>query len=270
MRHLDLFSGIGGFALAARWAGIETVGFCEIEDYPRKVLEKNFPGVPVHNDIRELSGDEFGAIDIITGGYPCQPFSTAGKRKGDKDDRHLWPEMLRVITQARPTWIIAENVVGHITMGLDRVLSDLESEGYAARPVIIPACGVGAKHKRDRVWILANSSCGRLGKQNKREIQQQGRAKAIRSSETIPGTKSLGRNEKQAPDSSAGGSRLQGALRGCDSGARNDTWLPEPSVARVVDGIPRRVDRVKSLGNAIVPEVAYKIMRAIKIASDGA
>ena len=133
MKHLDLFSGIGGFALAARWAGIETVGFCEIEEYPRKVLAKNFPAVPIHNDIRELDGSIYEGVDIITGGFPCQPFSTCGREKGAKDDRHLWPEMLRIISEARPAWVIAENVSGLVRLGLDMVQHDLEGEGYTSR-----------------------------------------------------------------------------------------------------------------------------------------
>lgn len=263
MKHLDLFSGIGGFALAARWAGIETVGFCEIEEYPRKVLEKNFPGVSIHHDIKDLDGNEYAGIDIITGGYPCQPFSTAGKRKGHEDDRHLWPEMFRVITQARPTWVIAENVTGHITMGLDKVLSDLESEGYTARPVIIPACGVGAEHRRDRVWILANASGRRRSSKSEGEIQQPRRTKAICTGKAMADTKSFKRNENQASNPPASGSQLPWAIGGCSSNFGEFPWLPEPSVARVVDGLPGRVDRVKGLGNAIVPQVAYRIMKAI-------
>jgi DNA (cytosine-5)-methyltransferase 1 len=140
MKHLDLFSGIGGFALAARWAGIETIAFCEIKEFPRKVLEKNFPGIPIHNDMRELDGKQYEGIDLITGGYPCQPFSTAGKRKGSDDQRHLWSEMFRVIKQAKPTWVVCENVAGHISMGLDEVLVDMENEGYTGQAFVIPAC----------------------------------------------------------------------------------------------------------------------------------
>ena len=154
MKHLDLFSGIGGFALAAQWAGIETVAFCEIDDFACKVLNKNFPCVPVHRDIRELDGSLYAGIDLITGGYPCQPFSTAGKRKGADDPRHLWPEMFRVIQQARPTWVVCENVAGHISMGLDAVLADMEGIGYAGQAVVIPACAKDAPHERKRVWII--------------------------------------------------------------------------------------------------------------------
>lgn len=158
MKHLDLFSGIGGFALAAKWNGIETVAFCEIDEFCRRVLRKNWPEIPIHNDVRELDGAKYRGVDIITGGYPCQPFSTIGKRRGAKDHRHLWPEMRRIVEQARPYVVIAENVAGHITMGLDEVIHDLEGIGYAARAIVIPACAVGASHRRDRVWILARDA----------------------------------------------------------------------------------------------------------------
>jgi DNA (cytosine-5)-methyltransferase 1 len=158
-RHLDLFSGIGGFALACRMVGgIETVGFCEREPYAQKVLKKHWPDVPICNDIHEMKGNEYGTIELITGGYPCQPFSSAGKRKGADDDRHLWPQMRRIIEAARPRWILSENVVGHITLGLDQVLAELESIGYSARATVIPACAVDARHRRDRVWIMAGDT----------------------------------------------------------------------------------------------------------------
>ncbi len=156
---MDLFSGIGGFALAAKWNNMKTVAFCEIEEFACKVLNKNFPQIPIHKDVRKT--DEFiqykGKIDLLTGGYPCQPFSVAGKQKAEEDPRHLWPSMFEIIKQVRPSWVLAENVAGHVKLGLDKVLTDLESEGYAARAVIVPACAVEAPHRRDRVWILGHS-----------------------------------------------------------------------------------------------------------------
>ena len=128
VRHLDLFSGIGGFALAARWVGIETVQFVEIEPYAQKVLTKNFPDIPIHDNIKTFDATKFRGIDIITGGYPCQPFSQAGKRRGSEDDRHLWPEMFRVIREARPDRALAVTVAGHVSMCLDEVRAELESE----------------------------------------------------------------------------------------------------------------------------------------------
>jgi DNA (cytosine-5)-methyltransferase 1 len=162
MKVLDLFSGIGGFSIGLEKAGFETVAFCEIEEYPRAVLKRHWPNIPVYRDVRELTGEQLRADgiipDVIVGGYPCQPFSLAGVRRGEEDDRHLWPEVRRIINEIRPTWCIFENVAGHITMGLDEVLSDLEAEGYAARPFVIPACGVDAPHRRDRVWIVAHAN----------------------------------------------------------------------------------------------------------------
>jgi len=220
MKHLDLFSGIGGFAIAAQWAGIETVAFCEIDDFACKVLNKNFPHVPIHRDIRSLEGGQYAGIDIITGGYPCQPFSNCGKRKGEDDPRHLWPEMFRIIKQARPRFVVSENVTGHITMGIDTVLDDLESEGYATWAFIIPACSKDSPQLRNRVWIVANASKG--SERNGGECwMQEGEAYV---------------------------------------------WprLVLPRRGGVADGIPDWVDRCGAAGNAIVPQVAYEILRCIR------
>ncbi len=175
MKHLDLFSGIGGFALAARWVGWETVGFCEIDPYCQKVLRKHWPDVPIHEDIRELDGRTVGHVDIITGGYPCQPFSVAGKRRGKADDRHLWPEFARLIREIRPYWVIGENVAGHINMGLDDVLADLEGLGYTWEAFVIPAVAVNAPHRRDRCWIVGHATSNRDKKFN---ITHQGKNSA--------------------------------------------------------------------------------------------
>lgn len=162
MKLLDLFSGIGGFSLAAHWMGWETVGFVEIDPFCQKVLKKNFPNVPIYGDIKQFDGKKYnGSIDLICGGFPCQPFSTAGKRKGKNDDRFLWHEMLRVIKEVKPTWIVGENVAGLLSMGngsiLDDILTDLENEGYQTETFIIPACAVQAPHRRDRIWIVAHA-----------------------------------------------------------------------------------------------------------------
>ena len=164
LTHLSLFSGIGGLDIAAEMAGIKTVGQCEWADFQTKVLEKHWPDVPRWRDIRTLTADSFyektglRTVDIISGGFPCQPFSSAGKRKGKDDDRYLWPEMLRVIREIRPTWVIGENVPGIVNLALDQVLTDLENEGFEVQPFIIPACGVDAPHRRDRVCILAHAN----------------------------------------------------------------------------------------------------------------
>ena len=229
--QLDLFSGIGGFALACRWLGIETIGFCEIEPYAQRVLRKNFPGIRIFEDVRKLQADEFPRPWIITGGYPCQPFSQAGKRQGEEDDRHLWPAMFEIIRSCRPDWVLAENVAGHVSMGLDEVLSDLESEDYAVQPLIIPACAVNALHRRDRVWVIANSNSKRFTKNN---IQEKINRQVI--GEKLPIVFDLSSRIKQGPRDIRGN-----------------------------DGLSDRVDanRVKALGNAIVPQVAFEIINAM-------
>ena len=154
LTHLDLFSGIGGFALAAKWNGYRTLAFCDNEPYAQAVLKKHWPDVPCHQDIREVRGELYAGVTLLTGGFPCQPFSVAGKQRGKDDNRYLWPEMLRVIREAKPTWIIGENVAGIVNLALDQVCTDLEAEGYEVEPIIIPACAVDAPHRRDRVWIV--------------------------------------------------------------------------------------------------------------------
>ena len=162
MNHLDMCSGIGGWAIAFRELGINTVAFCEIDKYPQQVLQKNFPDIPIFNDLKELTYEDIkertrvDSIDLITCSYPCQPFSVAGKQKGEEDPRHLWPDTFRIVQECRPTWFVGENVGGHIKLGLDTVLEDLASEGYDTRTFIIPASSIGAWHKRERIWIIGH------------------------------------------------------------------------------------------------------------------
>jgi DNA (cytosine-5)-methyltransferase 1 len=263
--HLDLFSGIGGFALAAGWAGYNTIGFCEIEDYPRRVLSKRFSGVPIHGDIRELDGSVYRGVSLITGGYPCQPFSAAGKRGGASDDRHLWPQMLRVIKQARPVFVVAENVAGHITLGLDEVLADLEGEGYAGRAIVVPACAVNAPHRRDRVWVVARDVAHSNSSGMERPRSEQQTAGVSRAGEDvahseIKRTQGLRTSGVEESPAHAGQEVPLCSYERIGS----SYWEAEPAVGRVADGIPDRVDRLKGLGNAIVPQVAYELIRHLE------
>ena len=179
MNHLDLCSGIGGWALAFRELDINTVAFCEIDDYPQKVLKKNFPGIPIFNDLKELTYEQIKErtgtrdIDLVTCSYPCQPFSVAGKQKGEEDPRHLWPDTFRIIQECKPTWFVGENVGGHIKLGLDTVLEDLASIGYDTRTFVISASSIGAWHQRKRIWIVGYSEHnGSLASEKSRRNQE--------------------------------------------------------------------------------------------------
>jgi len=160
MRHRSLFSGIGGFDLAATWMGWENVFNCERDRFCRRVLKHYWPETKSYEDVREFKGSEFaGKIDVLSGGFPCQPFSVAGKRQGTADDRYLWPQMLRIVGEIRPRWVVGENVFGLLNwnrgMVFRQVLIDLEATGYEVWPYVLPAAGVGAPHRRDRIWFVA-------------------------------------------------------------------------------------------------------------------
>jgi len=386
LRHVDLCSGIGGFSLGFEWAELSTpILFCDTEEWCRKILAKNFPNVPIATDVKELAHDPKRNVpdcDILTAGYPCQPFSVAGRQKGTEDDRHIWPYILKIVAHKRPTWCVFENVHGHIALGLDQVLADLEAEGYSTRTFIVPACGVNAPHRRDRLWIVGNaqhdgSSTAKVGGVNEEDARgsSQGQSQTEQSSRASgrkddgslrqeladpngigrgggngtgrgtgernvqsekQGRSSLGReaercgeprgedvayskgiiqdgirgeanqvsdrgdtrlelercgqrqfsggseqnvadtqSEQSTPDDNGG---EQGAVsepqqvqpRGSDSwGGRGCNWEIEPDVGRVAHGIPRRVDRLKGLGNAIVPRIAMNIGLAIKEEDNG-
>lgn len=366
MTHLSLFTGIGGLDLAAEWAGIETIGQCEWADYPTKVLEKHWPKVPRWKDIRTLTGESFyertgkRTVDIISGGFPCQPFSVAGKQRGKEDDRYLWPEMVRVIKELRPTWVVGENVTGIIRMALTDILSELEGCGYRTRVFHIPASGVGARHHRYRVAIVAyaksrierrlsigeepeKSGFGICGENVANTESEQNRWKEQRGIQTYVGTSCkdvqhtngagckeqhttaesdkegfIGRGCDAASvfsDSNNGGwyvrrnrefstveetertrrnirggtqeyepgewraveSVLGGMVDGIPIGVDGDLdllinyyWDEEPDIPRIEKGIKNRVDRLKCLGNAVVPQQFYLIFKAINEIERGA
>jgi len=246
VRHLDLFSGIGGFALAASWAWPEhkIMSFCEKDTFCQQVLKKHWPEVPIESDIFKLDGSKYGKVDLLTGGFPCQPFSTAGKRRGKKDDRHLWPEMFRVIKQAKPTWIIGENVAGIINMELDQVFTDLEVAGYATQSFIIPACAVRAPHKRERVWVCVNFRGNPDHKQ-----------RTIFKNTNFMGK--AGQNNKFNFWGQFNRTHEFRTQKGANASF-------ESTFCRNDNGVSGRLDRLKSLGNAIVPQVVYEIFKSIK------
>lgn len=282
LKVLDLFSGIGGFSLGLEaTGGFETVAFCEIEEFPRKVLRKHWPKVPIYEDVRKLTSENGPkSVDIICGGYPCQPFSTAGKRKGKSDDRHLWPEVSRLMDEYRPSWGLFENVAGHVSMGLDDVLSDLEGKGYTTRTYIIPACALNAPHRRDRVWIVANASSAgarletysnrRCERETARTLEpeilpqryRQGCSEGINSSrKDVANAECVGQQEQGRTERPL---RPKKKRKGkADWVVSNCGWEAEPDVGRVANGFPNGMDRLKSLGNAVVPQIPEMIGRAI-------
>ena len=316
LTHLSLFSGIGGLDLSAEWAGFRTVGQCEWADYPRAVLEKHWPGLPRWRDIRTLTGDSFyeqtgmRTVTVLSGGFPCQPFSTAGKRRGKEDDRYLWPEMLRVISEIRPAWVVGENVAGIVSMALDTVLSDMESIGYSCQAFVIPACAVDAPHRRDRVCILGrkreqtdllysdseddkHTHIEECAGEKRKQSKPYGLCKTVSNANR---TGQQGSEQHGAPcnrepcctvsqfceidsncNNRSGDVRREcelpsiernGRCRGNNCGGTpehggGEWWPAEPNVGRVAHGVPSRVDRLKCLGNAVVPQQFYPIFRAI-------
>jgi len=274
MNHASLFSGIGGFDLAAEWTGWNNVFNCEWEEFPRKVLKHHFPNAKQYEDIKDFDATEYrGRIDVLSGGFPCQPFSVAGQRKGTEDDRHLWPEMLRVIGECQPRWVVGENVRGLVSWSeglvLEACYSDLENLGYSVQSFIVPACATNAPHRRDRVWIVAHNHDG----DGQKERLQAGRKVDVYSLDRIgnaPDTDSS--TGKIEPISRQG----QGESIGRDSQTVRNRWEDFPTVPPVCggdDGLPKELDgitfpkwrreSIKAYGNAIVPQVAHRIFQSI-------
>jgi len=280
LQHLDLFSGIGGFSLGLEaTGGFETKAFCDIEKYPRQVLQKHWPHVKQYEDIKELNyerlkADGIDSIDIITGGYPCQPFSIAGRKKGEEDPRHLWPEYFRLVKELRPTWVIGENVSGHIKLGLDTVIKDLESEDYSVRPFSISASSIGANHQRERIWILAHSRRSQWPRaeqrgENENETRKENANQFERSSSTsevdVANTNDE-RLQRQWQSRNQFTPRFNSSRESSEEGqgtVGQGWWESEPNMGRVAHGIPKRVDRLKSLGNSLVPQIPYYIGKTI-------
>lgn len=267
LTHLSLFTGIGGLDLAAEWAGFTTVGQCEFADYPTKVLEKHWPDVTRWRDVRTLTKESFyertglRTVDVISGGFPCQPFSVAGKQKGKGDDRYLWPEMLRVIRELRPRCVVGENVPGIIKIAAGQVVKDLERAGYHVIVFNFEAAAVGTWHRRSRVFFVGIA-----------DVADAARERIQRHAE-ICATKPAERSGQMQSDAESGNEAVYDTMcSGCAGDARwgksweladGRCWAAEPNVGRVAHGIPARVDRLKCRGNAVVPQQAYPIFKAL-------
>lgn len=302
LSHLSLFSGIGGIDLAAEWAGFESIGQCEMNEYARKVLQKNFGTIPRWRDVRDVTKESFWRecktreLTLLSGGFPCQPFSVAGKQRGEDDDRFLWPEMLRVVSELRPTWAIGENVGGFVSMALDNVLTDLENINYETRAFLLPACAVGAPHRRDRCFIVAHTNgtrrirgeysktdrCRCSEFKSETEILQSDKTNAIPHTneircdlrgferegihrnkarhETDSGGETI--SNADSPQREGGELPIRSTKEHANTGGRG-RWTSEPAVGRVADGVPSRVDRLRCLGNAVVPQQVYPILKYI-------
>ena len=290
MRHGSLFSGIGGFDLAARWMGWDNVFHVEWNPWCRKVLEYHFPQSQSFTDVKTFDGTIWrGRVDVLSGGFPCQPYSAAGKRLGKDDERHLWPEMLRIIREAAPAYVVGENVRGITNWNggvvFEEVCADLEAAGYEVWTGILPAAGLGAPHRRDRVWFVANAHGGA-------DLRTPGRDAGASASEGLPE-----RDEVRIPDQSGdvwhaadtdhkrpqrrekngnlarGGAERKQFIAGCVwTGWQN--FPTQPPVCGGNDGLPRELDgitfskwrneSIKAYGNAIVPQVAYQIFNALQ------
>ncbi len=311
MRHLDLFSGIGGFTIAVEtvWPNSQHI-FCDNNNYCQNLLKLRFPNSKIYGDIKEIktiADSDWGGlqeqgekqpagrhrqllkVDILTGGFPCQPFSQAGKRRGTNDDRYLWPEMFRIIRLTNPRWIIAENVRGLLTMQsgmvFEQVCSDLENAGYQVQPFIIPAVAVNAPHRRDRIWFIASNS-------------KSERSRGLSSKKRRTEKRAMEQNQQKRCEIRSEGKRCFGNIAYSKSGKSWEpaeqkrwkdfkrgswkrSWLKVAAeLCGVDDGLPakldgselsksrHRIERLKALGNAIVPQVAIEIMGAIKKADE--
>ncbi len=265
MTHFSLFSGIGGLDLAAEWAGFRVVGQCEFADYPTRVLEKHWPDVPRWRDIRTLTKEGFYArtglrtVDLISGGFPCQPFSVAGKQKGKWDDRYLWPEMLRVIREFAPRWVVGENVPGILRIAAADVVQDLERAGYHTVVFDFEAAAVGAPHRRERVAFVAHGAA--VANAESVRLQRQ-RAGGEQKCGARPEKTEF---ERRCDVPNCDGRRCAGDERReyARQLADGRLWATEPDVGRVAHGVSCRVDRIRCLGNAVVPQQFYPVFRAI-------
>lgn len=341
LTHGSLFSGIGGFDLASEWMGWKNVFHCEYDPFCQKVLKHHFPNSKLYEDIKTFDATSYlGRIDILTGGFPCQPFSSAGKRKGTEDSRHLWPEMLRVIREVSPRYVVGENVRGLLNWSgglvFEEVCADLENEGYEVTPYLLPACGKNAPHRRDRIWFVANSTKRNDGR-NTRSVSSEKEEERLRERNKVPKSTLSGEvfGTSKNSDKNGRGSfkrKEEPNVRGFGNiGTRDNVGVPtndaevgdasdtdnevlqggelngtpykrngprqphepitqqnkirdweqfptQPPICGGDDGLPKELDGItfskwkkeslKAYGNAIVPQVAFEIFKAIQKMED--
>lgn len=275
LTHFSCFSGIGGIDLAAEWAGFQTVGQVEFADYPYRVLCKHWPDVPKWRDIKDVNGTEIrsvcGDVTILSGGFPCQPHSFAGKRKGSSDERNLWPELRRIIGELKPRWFLGENVPGLLSSDSGRffsgILRELAEMGYNVGWCSYEAARVGAPHRRERVFIVAYSNSSGLLHGQTEEHSAKAREHAL--GELKPGCENVAYSDSNNVQREFSGishqegrkEQIKRPFGSCSDGFR--WWSVEPGLGRVAHGIPSRVDRLKCLGNAVVPQQVYPILQEI-------
>jgi len=287
MRHGSLFSGIGGFDLAAEWMGWQNVFHCELTPFNNKILKHYWPNAISYEDIKTTDFSiHRGDIDIVTGGFPCQPYSNAGKRLGKEDERHLWPYMLRAIQQIEPTYVVGENVRGLVnwSSGLvfEEVCTDLENLGYEVQPILLAAAGVGAPHRRERVWFVATNAMS-LRLQHREDTREVGTRQAEvqrQGRQPSDGTQADGKAEDVTNSSGSGlegsAGKVEGRSDGLTGSCERNHWEDFPTQSPICggdDGLPTQLDgitfprwrkeSIMGYGNAIVPQVAYQIFKTI-------
>ena len=274
----SLFSGIGGIDLGLERAGHRVLWQSEIDNYACRVLKKHWPEIPNLGDVKKINWSEVPNVDIIAGGYPCQPFSQAGKRKGKEDPRHLWPYVLDAIRAIRPRYALMENVRGHLSLGFGDVLADLAGCGYSAEWQIISAASVGAPHRRDRLFFVAYPDDAG-DRASERDMERERSTRFVFGDESLNGISGRGSTMADTDGEQLGQHRASRNVAG-ESQQRHDQrirqatddfgewWKTEPRMGRVANGIPARVDKLRGLGNAVVPQVAELVGRLISQHAD--
>lgn len=281
MKHATLFSGIGGPELAAEWMGWENAFHCEINPFGRRVLDYYWPKAESYENIKETDFTKWrGTVDVLTGGFPCQPYSAAGKRKGKADERHLWPEMLRAIREIRPSWVVGENVFGITNWNggvvFEEVCAELEAEGYEVQPFVLPAAGINAPHKRDRVFFIAYSNGSANvrksrendgeGKEERDEVRESTESSSLRGNDSNASSVGYPGKEHRSKESRFDTEK--------DTGERWENFPTQSPICSRNDEFSDRLDRITfpkwrnesiaAYGNAIVPGLMYQIYQAIE------